>query len=407
MRWLDTHNHVCDIGPDGAPRPGFDTHLLAVLAADPNELHLVISPDGPRMSRIGRDPGAMQAGAEVIRRLVEIGAGRLHGACMVTPRFPREARLAMDLCFGEWGFAMLGEMMQYSMGFRLADPACIELLRHAAQLRIPVMSHVATFDVSQGELTGTGQLADLMVAAEAVPDGRYILGHFVGMPEDDPPHVTHYIDAIEQRYGAWPRNFWAEIRDFSSPGLADALARIPHDRLVSGTDWCTRGEPPFAPYGTAFDAILNQVPNPYAEPPSSRFFANCLRGHGLGEAEIGEIAYGNAARLLGLLPAAEPAPAAVPCGPMPADWDPAASPWIYLTGVPADATEAEVVAELAPYGAVRRVRLGRERATGRAWGHAFVEFDSAASAHALFGGIRECQAFGRRHAALVLAPPAC
>lgn len=405
MRWLDTHNHVCDLANDGTTRPGFRNHLQAVLNADPNELHLVICPDGPRMSRIGHDPAAMLAGAELVHGLVETSGGRLHGACMVTPRFPREARLAMDRCCGDWGFVMLGEMMQYSMDFRLSDPACLELLRHAGQLRVPVMVHVATFDVSQGALTGTGQLADLMTAAEAVPEGRYVLGHFVGMPEDDPPHVTHYIDAILARYGTWPRNFWAEIRDFSSPGLADALARIPHDRLVSGSDWCSRGEPPFAPYGSSFDAAMNHVPNPYAADPSSAFFAACLRGHGLGDDEVEAIAYGNAARLLDLIPDHEPTPAMPSVrGPLPPDWIRNQSPWLYLTGIPADANEAEVAAAFASYGRVKAVRIGRERATGRSWGHAFLEFASPAEAQALVANIRQCDAFGRRHAALVLQP---
>ncbi len=405
MRWLDTHNHVCDLAADGTPRPGFQEHLLAVLAADPNELHLVISPDSVRMGRIGHDPAAMLAGAEMLHELVQASGGRLHGACMVNPRFPREARLAMDRCFGEWGFVLLGEMMQYSMDFRLTDPACLELLGHAARIGVPVMSHVATFDVSQGQLTGTGQLADLMLAAEAVPEGRYILGHFVGMPEDSPPHVTHYIDAVLARYGTWPRNFWAEIRDFSSPGLADALARIPRDRLVSGSDWCSRGEPPFPPYGASFDAAMNGVPNPYADTPSSAFFAECLREQGLVESEIEAIAYGNAARLLGLVPETEPMTMPLVGGPLPTDWIPAESPWLYLTHIPAEASEEGIVAAFAPYGRVRRVCIGREAATGCAWGHAFLEFASPAEAQALFANIRQCDAFGTRHAALVLRPP--
>jgi predicted TIM-barrel fold metal-dependent hydrolase len=406
MRWLDTHNHVCDLAPDGKPRSGFHEDIRTVLAKDPNELHLVVCPDGVRMSRIGQDPAAMLAGAEVVRDLMQVAEGRIHGACMVNPRFPREARQAMDRCFGDWGFAMLGEMMQYSMGFHMNSPACTELLRHAAGLRVPVMVHIATFDVSQGELTGIGQLADFMLAAEAVPEGRYILGHFVGMPEDDPPHVVHYLDAIDERYGGWPRNFWAEIRDFSSPGLAVALERIPHDRLVSGSDWCNRGEPPHAPYGTSFDATLNHVPNPYEDEPSSAFFAACLRRQGLTPETVDRIAYGNAASLLGLVPADELAPASSSCGPLPQDWIAAESPWIYLTGIPADATERDVAEVLSVYGAVRTVRIGREATTGRSWGHAFVQFESAAASHALMANIRQFEAFGTRHAALIYAPSA-
>jgi chromosome segregation protein len=49
-----------------------------------------------------------------------------------------------------------------------------------------------------------------------------------------------------------PDNFWVEIRDFDSPGVRSALARVRADRLLAGTDWVTRVGPPFLPYGCIF-----------------------------------------------------------------------------------------------------------------------------------------------------------
>ena len=49
--------------------------------------------------------------------------------------------------------------------------------------------------------------------------------------------------------GRWLANFWAEIIHLHSPGLPVALARIPHDRLMAGTDWVGPPGPPVLTYG--------------------------------------------------------------------------------------------------------------------------------------------------------------
>jgi hypothetical protein len=96
---------------------------------------------------------------------------------------------------------------------------------------------------------GIEEMEDFLACAERVPGAKYILAHFVGLPKDNPPVVDTYLDMIDKWSRAWPDNFWAEIAQFNSPGVRSALARIPADRLLSGTDWTTRVGPPFLPFG--------------------------------------------------------------------------------------------------------------------------------------------------------------
>lgn len=388
MKWIDTHCHVCSLESDGSKRPGFARHLLEVLDRDPSELHMVICPDSIWFSRIQTDPEGMQAAAQEIRDIVQLAPDCFHGALMPNPHFPDASLRLMDLCFGEWGFVMLGEMMQYSMSFRLTDPGCLRLLRHAAELGVPIMSHVATLDVKQGAMTGTGQLLDLLEAAIQVPDARFILGHFVGMAETDPTWADRYIDIVEACFGCWPRNFWAEIRDFGSPGLRSAVRRIPLDRLVSGTDWTTRGTPPFSPFGSLFDCMMNRVPEPYDEPPSTRQLAGFLEKEGLTEDRIAAIASDNAAVLLGLPSAVElgalrptAAESAMKVEPRAFDWDPAEACSVYVIYVPVGMTETELLRHFQVHGlAAEKAEIARDCHTGRTWGYAIVRMCDAASA---------------------------
>lgn len=387
IRWLDTHCHVCSTTAKGEERPDFARQLLNVLDQDPNELCMVISPDAHWMGWIQRDPAGMRAAAERIRGLAGLAPGRLFGALIPNPHFVDDSLRLMDECFGKWGFVMLGEMMQYTMGYRLVDPACLRLLRHAAELRVPVMSHVATFDVKQNEMTGTGQLLDLCEAAVRVPEVRLIAGHLVGMAEAGPSWVEHYLDVIDKRFGGWPRNLWAEIRDFGSPGLEPALKRIPLDRLISGTDWTTRATPP-RPFATLFDCMLNGVPEPYDVPPSTRLFIHFLQQAGLTPTQVRAIAYDNAAALLRLDGAGDPgilhpnaAESARSMDVASLDWDPDQSRSLYVIRVPVGMTEAQLVERLRAHGIpAESAQIALDCHTGRTWGYAMVQMPDAASA---------------------------
>jgi predicted TIM-barrel fold metal-dependent hydrolase len=296
-KWLDTHVHISATNPDGSARETLAADLRPVLDADDAEISFVISVDGAELSRIGAEPEGQLAGAELVRDLVHQAPSRVYGACMANPRFPDEALRCMDLCLGEWGFVMFGEVLQYMWGIRLDSPETEACVRRAVEFGVPVQVHVSTsMPYQEGKPYGMDHLEDLLRLVERVPDARYIVAHLVGT-EIVPPPVDQYFDAIEARFGHWPDNFWCEVRDFNSPGVKSALERVPHTRIIAGTDWTTRVGPPFLPYGMIFGAGSAEA-NPY--PPSVSAMVEYLKGYGADDETVEMIGWSNAAALLGI-----------------------------------------------------------------------------------------------------------
>ena len=297
MIWLDTHVHVSSTSSDGSKRDHLLDDLLAVLDQDEADLRFVISPDSADLSRVINEPDGQLHAARFIQDLVSRAPGRLYGACCINPHHLDFALQAMDLCFGEFGFPLFGEMLQYMMDYRMNSPEVERLVRKAVEFDVPVQVHISTSNSAQGLFaSGNEELADLCDLYDRVPEAKYILAHFVGT-DKQPPVVDGYLDDLDRRYGCFPDNMWAEIRDFSSPGVRSALARIPHDRLMAGTDWVTRVGPPFPPYGVLFPATSAEE-NPY--PPSVASMIELLRKAGADDESVRMIAGENALRLMGL-----------------------------------------------------------------------------------------------------------
>jgi len=294
--WLDTHVHVSAFGPKGERRERLLEDLLGLLDRTDADLRLVVSPDGPEMDRIGRDPEGILESARFIRDLVRRAPGRLYGSCCVNPNFLDASLRTMEACFGEWGFVQLGEMLQYMMNYTMDSDATERVVRRAAEFGVPVQVHISTSNrMSHASSHGMDQLRDLFGLVDRVPEAHYILAHAVGMPDDGPPVVDQYLDAIEERFGDWPGDFWMEIRDFDSPGVRSALARVPATRLIAGTDWTTRTGPPFLPYGTIF-GVTRAEDNLY--PPSIASIVAFLKKAGADDETVDRIACRNAAELL-------------------------------------------------------------------------------------------------------------
>lgn len=297
--WLDTHIHVSATNPDGSHRDHLLSDLLAVLDADGNDLRLVINPDGAEMSRVKTEPNGQLDGARFIKALVDAAPGRLFGACMVNPNYFDEAMQTMDLCLGQWGFVLLGEMLQYMMDYKMDSDPVEKLVRRAVEFDVPVQVHISTaFPFKDKSSWGMEQLEDLLRLVQRVPEAKYILAHLVGMP-DAPPVVDQYLDRLDQEFSTWPDNFYAEIRDFDSPGVRSVLDRVPHSRLLAGTDWVTRVGPPFLPYGCIF-GVQTADENPY--PPRSATMVQFLRDAGATEETIDLTGSRNALDLLHLTP---------------------------------------------------------------------------------------------------------
>lgn len=293
-QWIDTHIHVSDYGPGSTERGDILEDLLEVPDRSGADLRFVISPDVPRTGQMMQDGSMILEANRFIYDLVRRAPHRLYGSCMINPNFLDDSLKAIQICFQEWGFVQMGEMVQYMMKYRMDTDAAEKPARLAVQFDVPIQVHLSTSGRTGDGPMGSGmeQLADFFGIVERVPDAKYILAHAVGT-QTEPPVVDGYLDAIEERYGKIPDNFWFEIRDFSSPGVRSALRRVSTDRIIAGTDWTTRVGPPFLPYGMVFGKIED---NPY--PPYIDAMIGFLRQEGASEQEIEKIGFGNAAKLL-------------------------------------------------------------------------------------------------------------
>ncbi len=299
--WIDCHIHVSDTDTDGRVRIDMSAHLLEILDRCDADLRLILSPDFPYINRMAEDPGQMLAANRMIHELVRQAPDRLFGACMVNPNFADESVRVMERCFGEWGFVMLGEMLPYLMDYHMDSRETEQVVRRAVDFDVPIQVHLGTYwhRDHAGSTDGMIQMRELLRVAERVPEGRYILAHAIGVGPSPEyiPWAGMFLDTLGGVFQDYPRNFWVEIRDFHAPALGRALAEVPLDRLLAGTDWTTRVGPPFQSYGTVFEYLERE--NPY--PPSVSAMTQFLKKAGAAEADIRLIACDNASNLFRIL----------------------------------------------------------------------------------------------------------
>ncbi|MCX6992536.1 MAG: amidohydrolase family protein [Kiritimatiellaeota bacterium] len=305
--WIDTHIHVSDVGPDGTRRERMLENLLNVLDRCDADLRFVISCDSPYTWHMIQDPVGMMEGNRFIYELVRRAPGRLYGSCTINPNLLEESLRVMDVCFSEWGFVQLGEMLQYMMNYRMDSDAGEAVVRHAVKYNVPVQVHLGTYcrPKHQGgryrdETSGDGifHIADLLGVAQRVPEAKYVLAHAIGCGPT-PDYISWadmFLDVIQGSYDTYPDNFWIEIRDFQCKALPRTIRDVPTNRLLAGTDWVTRVGPPFQPYGTMFDVKAGQ--NPF--PPKVSSFVEFLRAAGATENDIQRIGAENARELFRL-----------------------------------------------------------------------------------------------------------
>jgi predicted TIM-barrel fold metal-dependent hydrolase len=306
MEWIDTHVHISGVSPDGSVRGNLAQDVAAVLDGSGDDLRFIVncceSDNAYEFQRMKEKAEAVLEASRHVHALSERLPGRVYGSCLVNPYFLDASLEAMDVAFGQWGFVMLGEMVQYLMHYWMNTDAVERLARKAVEFDVPVHVHISTSNSAQGNFTsGTEELYDFLGLVQRVPESKYILAHFAGSPKANPTVVEGYLDIIDRELGGWPRNFWAEIIHFHSPGLPVALARIPHDRLMAGTDWVGRPGPPFLPYGIVY-GVQSPEQNPY--PPCVASYVDFLVAAGASKETVRAIASENAVRLLKLSPRA-------------------------------------------------------------------------------------------------------
>jgi predicted TIM-barrel fold metal-dependent hydrolase len=304
MEWVDTHVHISGVSPDGSIRESLAQDVAVVLDGAGADLRFIVNcceaGNAYEFQRMMERPEGVLEASRHVHGLTEDLPGRVHGMCIVNPHFLDASLAAMDVTFRQWGFVMLGEMVQYMMDYRMDSDPVERLVRKAVEFDVPIQVHISTSNSAQGNFTsGTEELYDFLALVQRVPEATYLLAHFVGSPRANPTVVEGYLDIIERELGGWPRNFWAEIIHFHSPGVPVALARIPHDRMMAGTDWVGRPGPPFLPYGIVY-GVQSPEQNPY--PPRVASYADFLVAAGASQETVRAIASENAAVLLKLSP---------------------------------------------------------------------------------------------------------
>ena len=303
--WIDTHVHVSDVSRDGRKkREKLLDDMLELLDREHGaDLRFVVSSDMCGYgAALERDPAAMLPANRMIYELCRRAPGRLYGSCLINPNFTDEALRVMKICFEEWGFVQIGEMEQCEHHYKMTDPGTEKVIKAAVGYDVPMQVHVGTYinwrrvgPKYEKSEEGFRQLADMMQAAERVPEAKFIIAHAIGCgPNSDYiPWAGMIIDTLKTVYPTHPRNFWLEIRDFHCPALPRAIRELPTDRLLCGTDYTTRIGPPFQTYGTMFG--VKEENNPY--PPGVETFVGFLRKAGASESDISRIAYENAREL--------------------------------------------------------------------------------------------------------------
>ena len=293
--WIDSHSHVSDVTSDGKKKPDFTKHFIDVLNRSEIDLRLLLSVDAVEMPATLKDAEALMEGNRFIHHTVTTAPGRLYGSCMVNPHHLDFSLRTMEECFEKFHFVMLGEMLQYMMGYKMNSDEVERLIKQALQYDVPVQVHISTSNAKMHPSTfGTEQLMDLLGLVERVPEAKYILAHLVGHKKNDPPIVDEYLDIIDKYSSAWPENFWVEIRDFNSPGVKSVLDRVPHDRILAGTDYSPRGDPPFNDYGILDVGVLKD------ENPSQltiNEMVDCMKQFGITDDTVRKIACKNALSL--------------------------------------------------------------------------------------------------------------
>lgn len=295
MKWIDTHAHFSDGGKFGSVSPEFLKNIMKVFNSSNIDLHFVAIAEF--YSNVSFE--TIIEGNKFIRDMSQLSCGKIHGSCCVNPNYLDESLRLMEAAFEKWGFIQLGEMLQYMMDYNMSDPGTERLVRKAVEYDVPIHVHISTSNAKQHPSSfGEEQLLDLFKLVERIPEGKYILAHFVGTMKDDPPVVDDYLELIRKEYGKWPDNFWMEVHGFNSPGLKSALDFVPVERILSGTDWVPKFGPPYPAYGTIFEHGI--APEEHKVIPINKI-VDILADHGLTKDDIENIAHKNAEKLYKLI----------------------------------------------------------------------------------------------------------
>jgi uncharacterized protein len=191
---IDSHTHV-----DEAPSYGwFDPPETIIRLLDEAEIEQAI------VMTYRDAPGPEERVIEYIAEAIQRYPGRLIGYARMNPRYGDEALKLFDKAIRDYGFKGL-KLHPVSYVMHPASDATLDLIRHAAALKLPTLFHCG-----DEEFTLPLQIAE---AAAAAPDATIILGHMGG--------YFHVKDAIRvaKRY----------------PNIILETSAMPYPRLIKET----------------------------------------------------------------------------------------------------------------------------------------------------------------------------
>ena len=288
--WVDSHIHIRGCDEAGGPRDFGVDAVLEVMDRDEGRLVWINSCSLPEIERVSAAPREWLHWANLgqLQLVQEAPPGRLFGSVMVHPAAVEESLADLEWLATEPGFVQVGEVLGHQMGFAMDCPEMLRIGRRAAELGLPLQLHCSTDAIPTGQ-----HIRETINLARAVPQAKVIAAHAIGGRNS-----YQHILAAELYASFGGDNLWLEIRDFNHREyLRAAVARLGADRLIAGTDWISRGDPPFGPYGSLFSASEAE-PTPY--PCCVASLVGFLREAGCSEAEITRIAAENSVELFGL-----------------------------------------------------------------------------------------------------------
>jgi uncharacterized protein len=213
-------------------------------------------------------PGTRALNNKVLALAQQAGS-KFVPVCSVHPGDGPEALIELDrvVKVGARGLKLHPNTQQ----FDVAEPAVAAVVRHAAELRIPVIfDGYSPFDADQ-----PGKFLRLAIA---VPEARLVLAHAHG-----PLFPNLLVYEVLARYPWWRRNVWIDLS-----ATAPLLARGPFSEQFA---WVCRK--------VGIDRLVFGSDYPMDEPKSA---VEAVVSYGFSKSELSAIFYDNAAGLFGLPP---------------------------------------------------------------------------------------------------------
>jgi predicted TIM-barrel fold metal-dependent hydrolase len=217
---LDVHVHpfpVPRVGPQATPRQAADFLIKQADAAGVSRMVLM---NLGRTWNTSPTNEACAAANDLGLEVQKLAPDRFICFAYVNPADPDAARAELDRQINRNG--MLG--MKLWVAVRASDKRVISVVRHAADLGVPVLQHV--WIKAGGNQGGESSPEDLAELAAAVPEARIIMGHLGGAGFRGIENVRNLKNVYAETGGSEPETGIVE----------QAVERLGPGRVIFGSD---------------------------------------------------------------------------------------------------------------------------------------------------------------------------